>query len=568
MLLRLMTCLILTLACTTAARADFGDCTDPDYLGMMQDSALLLDLECVEVYRVPAPNPGGPVEIRGIMDLRAGWTVTDPFITASRQGAEFAAQAMPQLGAYKFNDTTIFLLDDAFDLTVDPRDDGEVAAETVTKPYIRPDGTPECLVALYHLLGGLTAIELQTTTAHELFHCIQNASLQGGQTDTYDAGGDWWTEGTAVLFSAIAVPGSYPITDLGPAFSASVRDEVPLYKMAHEASTFFMWWSETRGLPNIMSFMRAMATSNGDQAQRAAMRNVLGDDEWLEFAQSYADADIRHPQGGQIAALPEESEIINITAPGTQNLTLLPFTVLIVRLEYDCGLWGHRFSDSNANLSISSEPFVWQDWDEEIDAREGNPTSYRLVAMHTGDAPLDLEIEIERRASCAPCVNEEDRVDACLMGTWQATGGGPVEWMKAQGLPITRIADSPRYVTFRSDGMYGAEPVGVEIELREEDMLSVGEGYVTAAFGNWSVDPDAGTLNICQQAGQLAGRVTVTHDGTTVRVPVAQPGAAEITMRYNCSKGGKLDTYMDIPGMPQMVTNYTLLSPEIPPTAD
>jgi hypothetical protein len=181
--------------------------------------------------------------------------------------------------------------------------------------------------------------------------------------------------------------------------------------------------------------------------------------------------------------------------------------------------------------------------------------------MHTGDDTLRLVLAVERRRACQPC-GASDAVDACLAGTWQMTGGGPVEWMRSQGMPITNIVEGPRIVTFRSGGAYATEPLDISLEFREEDILAQGDGYLTVAFGRWSASE--GVLNICQDAGGLTGSVTTTSQGGSYTTPVAVPGEGEITMRYSCA-GGALTTSMAFPGLPDMVTDYGKIAEELPP---
>lgn len=542
------------------ARADFGDCTEAGYLGRFPEAPTAETILCVELFRFTHATPEGERHIRAISDVAADWAIPPAVAEGVERGAREAAAAFPGLGSYAIDDVTLLLLDD---LSSWEDGDREIAAITDGRRDAAGTRPGECLVTVYGLSSSATPEEIAVTTAHEIFHCLQYASLSSAQMGTYGAGGDWWIEGAAEYFPAYAVSGSEPYTGREAMFDDAVLAGTALNDMAHGAAPFFFWLGETRGIEELMPFQRAMADGGGAAAQQAAMRGVLDDRAWLDFAQAYADANIARPGGGLLALTPTLREFLTISAPGPQRITLDPFTLLYGVADYDCGTWGNRLRPETANLSVQPDGTTgWGTWPEEIEAEEGRPATYRFVAMSTETGPLDATLEVERRRACAPCAGS-DRVDACLAGTWQMTGGGPVEWMRAQGIPITRAAEGPRIVTFRSDGAYGTEPLGIEIEIRDEDMIGQGTGFVTVASGRWSAVE--GTLNICQDAGGMSGTVTVTDRHGTRSGPVSQPSAGSaISMSYSCA-GGTLSTAMAFPGLPEMVTSYTKIAEEVPP---
>ena len=541
------------------AQAEFGDCTDPAYLSRFPDAPAAGSILCVELFRFTVATPGGPREIRAIQDVVGDWAAPPGAAGGVERGAREAAAAMAAGGSFATDDITLLLLDDASSLTpgrqpvavTDGRRDASGA---------RPG---ECLVSLYGLTPAAAGDEIAVTTAHEMFHCIQFASLSAGQMGTVGGGGDWWIEGSAEYFSAFAVSGSQPFTDRGADFDALVDGGTPLNAMAHEAGVFFFWWAGTAGGPGqLMDFLRAMAGSGGAGAQRAAMRSVLSDDQWLRFATDYADQAITHPQGGGLGSLPSMRETRTVSGDVTETLTLEPFAILLGTFDYDCGTWGHTLNPVNPNLAATLAG-AWADWPEEVDARDGRPSTLRFAGMHTGDSDDEVEIEIERRRSCEPCAGT-DRVDACVSGVWQMTSGGPVEWMRAQGLPITGHAEGPRYATFLSDGSYTAAPLGVSLTVEIDDTRGDAIGGSTTAFGRWSAAD--GILNICQDAGMVSGTVTVTTPRGSFSGPVSQDGAGVLSMPYSCSEGGTMSTSTPIPGMAPIQTGYTRIAdaPERP----
>jgi len=548
---------ILSLPVTPASAA-FGDCTDPGYLGAFPDATTATSIDCVEHFRVVVSTPSGPRQIRGVSDISAGWAVPPTLMSAIEAGAQAAASAMPGLGGYAIDDVTLLILDDVRDFDPDRR----VLGVSDGRGGDGGGRAGECLVTLYGLAAASDPTEIATTTAHEIFHCLQYATLNGGQMGTYGSGGDWWIEGSAEYFAALAVEGSQPFTDRSSAFDAAVEAGTSLDQLAHDAAVFFFWFGQTQGAGALTTFMASMATSGGASAQHAAMRSALPDDQWLEFAQTYIDGDISHPQGGSLGSSPNPSQTLTIDAPGIKRVELVPFAIRYTRLEYTCGTWGNRVSPGSGNLSVRREnERDWQKpWPDETDVREGQPGTHRLAGMNTGSSPQTIQNDIERRRACQLC-GETDEVDMCLAGTWQMTGGGPIEWMRSQGLPLTNVTDGPRFVTFRSDGLYGAEPVNLSITVRDDDIVAVGEGFTTAAFGRWSAKD--GTVNICQDAGGLSGTLTVTTPDSEITQPVSQPGMGMIDMTYSCSESS-MSTTMDFPGLSPMVTNYSKIAEETP----
>lgn len=76
----------------------------------------------------------------------------------------------------------------------------------------------------------------------------------------------------------------------------------------------------------------------------------------------------------------------------------------------------------------------WRALPDELDTCDGAQTARRLVALPT-NAALDAgEVNVKRRPGCTDCPGI-DRVDACLIFTWEQSGAGAAEWMAAQGFP-------------------------------------------------------------------------------------------------------------------------------------
>lgn len=568
---RLVLAILFSLAVSLPhpARADFGDCTDNAYLESFPDAPSALDLNCVELFNFAFSTPGGERRMRGIQDVSADWAFRPGAAAAVERGARLAADAFARLGDYRIDDVTLLILDDAHASFYS----GDAASRevlAVTDGHHDASGgrEGECLITQFLLGRGGDPDELAVTVAHEIFHCLQFASLSLGQMRTIGRGGDWWVEGTAEYFAALAVPESLEFTDRSAPFNAAVEESIALNAMGHESVIFFYWLHQARGPSGLMPFMRAMAEDGSASAQQAAMRAQLPDEEWLRFAEDYSDRAIGHPQGGALALNPPGGEVLSFDENETLEFPLAPFVIGLGSVEYQCGEWENTLRPERTNLAVQDlGGSSWDDYPEDVNTREPPSGNYRIVALHTESEEKSLSIETERTVVCEPC-GGSDRVDACLVGTWFQSGGGAIEWMKAQGIPITASHSGPRIITYRDDGVYGTEAFATGLTIRTEDMVGVGEGFLTVVAGRWSADE--GRMVICQDSGMLSGRVTVTSRYGTGTMPISQPGTGQLSLGYSCAES-TLTTTVDFPGLSPMVTHYTKApeAPEVPaPGAD
>ncbi|MEM6422406.1 MAG: hypothetical protein AAF698_07435, partial [Pseudomonadota bacterium] len=538
------------------AEAAFGDCTEPAYLRSVLGVAPAADFDCEEAFRIAVPTASGSREVRAIYD--AGAPPSASLIASTRRAVEQSRDALAAFGSVDIHDTTILLATDTVPEGAGDADDPDGDEATAVGSRRDAAGPRECKVAVFAnaLAGSPTGGA--AVIAHELFHCVQFASLSPGQMPQFGPGGDeWWVEGSAEFFAAFAIPGSGTETNRGPEFDAAVRADTPLYDMGYGAMVFFSWLIETRGPGALMPFLRAMAESTADQAQRSAMRRALDGAGWLDFAKAVADDAISHPQGGRLGLTRDGDYIWEFTDNGTQTISLPPFVLRRGALEYACGEW--RNTTTPADPPAAARPQdgdVWGRIPPEVDTEE--TTQFRFAGLSTGDEPVELAIEAERVLACEPC-GETRAVDACLVGTWRMSGGGPIEWMRSQGLPITSAFSTPRIVQFLSDGIYATEPfdTGLTMEL-DEDAIGEAEAQVAVAVGRWSAEE--GVLNICQDSGGLSGQMTArTPSGSTTR-GISQPGMGTLTQSYSCARTS-LTTSLPFRGMAPMTTEYTRIGP-------
>lgn len=535
------------------AATAFGDCSTPEYMSRFIRSGSAVGIECVELARQEVMTADGPRTIRAIADLNVGWAVPASVLEAVRQAISGVAEALPLFGGLRMDDVTILILDDVYSLEAPDPEIGEILG------LAGPPIESECLVTVYGLAAeAADPMQTATTTAHEIFHCVQYASFGEALPASYGSGGDWWVEGSAEYFAGVAVRAPSGYTDRSAVFDASVTAGVAINDMSYEASTFFYWLHQTQGAPAVRQLLETMPATAGATAQQAAMRAALPDSDWLAFVQAYADKSIQHPQGEPLHAAPVFQRQIVVMAPGRQEFRALPFVPILGNMHYDCGVWGQSFAPEVPWGQRPTGATGWEVFPEELDARtESGRPDWEFVAIATHSGAGAATQTFERRRSCRPC-GGTDSVDACVVGTWQLTSGGPEDWMRSQGLPFNAAVAGPRIVTYRSDGAYGTEPFGMTVTANNDGVLFEGEGHVTYGFGRWTAED--GKLAICQDAGGMSGTVTVTtSDGQTTRA-VVRAGEGDLAMGYSCSDG-QMTTIMEFPrGLPDMVTVYSKIA--------
>ncbi|MEZ6022790.1 MAG: hypothetical protein R3C16_05115 [Hyphomonadaceae bacterium] len=496
------------------------------------------EIECVEFFRISFETPEGTRWIRGVGDINLAPLLTPGAIDGAREGARLSAQRMQALGEWSMDNTTILLtfsVADPAELS-DVHDaawkQGGPAAWTLPGQGVEE---AECKVTLFLLNDWSADVDIPYMTAHELFHCVQMASLPETQAHAW---GQWWVDGTAELFAALVVPDGTESWDRAPRFDRAVENERPLYAMHYEAAVFFYWLYQERGYDALMPFMRGMAHSAEDAAQRAAIRENVSDEEILAFAQAYLDGTINYPLRGPLRTTPPDGVTWSINASGAHSRVLKPFVIMPGYADYACGRW--EGAPTAANAAVREESARdWGSWPGDVDARASGGTRYRTVAVHTDEGNAEFTLRIRRTASCAGCL-AATVIDRCVVGTWQLTAGGPIEWMQRMGVPITRNNTSPIVLTMNEDGTFNSEGFGIDMQMtfagRDGPTIYDARGAAQPTSGRWSAE--GGRIQACFDGGGAASGVsTATTPEITVSSPFSGPGVGGEagSTSYTCS---------------------------------
>lgn len=539
----------LSASVTLQARAEFPEGCTPEYLARFDERLRTMDYDCRERLREPVATRSGTRHIRIIHDLNADWIMTSSEMREFDRSVRLSIEAIGRLGGVELEDVTILLADD-----FPPREDANAFTNIAALTETVNDG--ECRIIVY-LVGPASRPEYAAwLLAHEIFHCVQAANLTEAQLATSGGlgegeGGDWWLEGTANWFAAFAIPEIGPMRQFTEVFDDN-SPTTSLNRMSYGTVVFFLWYAESSPA-SIMSFMRAMPGSNAESAQHAAMASAVSQSRWLEFAQAYLDSEIRHPHGADLGLNPQRGDIWTWSATRTQELTLEPFVLARGVAAFECGRWSTRVRPAPQHSARTEDGGAWSTLPSSIDTTSGSGGSYRVVAINATGATTRLAVTGTMESGCGACLGVTE-TDSCLVGTWQVSGGGISEWMRAQGFP-GNFSTSNQSITFRRDGSYATSAMQGSFDMSAGD--SRGSGNATAqATGRWSARR-GGSLNMCADTQALSGRGTITTPAGSRDITARNPGPGDLQMSYTCA-GATLSTIQPMPrGAPSMSTTYT-----------
>jgi hypothetical protein len=501
------------------------------------------DIECVEYFRFTVSTPGGTRTFRGIGDVNAGTLLRPRDIARVEAGARRAAGNLAALGDYRIDNVTYLVSlvgsDPMSREVMDPsgrRKHAGAAAWTLDPAW----GTRrECPVTLF-LFDRFSGEDIHYTVAHETFHCVEYGSLSAAQRATMTSGGAWWGEGAAELFAAYNVRRSG--WNNAPSFRSAVEAQRPLYAMSYEASIFFYWQYQTSGLGALMPFLRGMASGATDGAQRAAIRGAISNEQLLKFAEDFDDAKIKYPNGAALSfGARVEGERWTINRSATVRRTLKPFVIMPGWTDYECGKWANTLTPDGTNVAVRKDPgTAWGAWPANTDCRTERRARYRVMAMHTGDANAALSLRANRDLACESCLTGDVHIDACLVGKWEMTGGGPMEWLSRRmgSTRFTRNNNTTLRITMNDDGTFHGESVGLDYQTttpdRDGPITGDARARTSTSSGYWSAKD--GVMRACDNGVSASGSVTVQKRGISKTVPVnMNNGPTSGETRYTCT---------------------------------
>jgi hypothetical protein len=560
--------LLALLADVQSSRAQFIEC-DHEYVASFEvreaDGDLVWSpgtIECVEYFRFSFATPNGTRWIRGIGDVNVSTMLAPGAVAAVENGARRAAQRFAALGDYSIENTTILMAFATAESLANEPASGRTAAWTIGADGSSP-AFAECHVTMFLLNDYSTDVEIPHAVSHELFHCVETASLTPAQMATWTAHGQWWVDGAAELFAAAVVGNDNVRWDRAAQFRQAVEDETPIYDLSYSSAVLFWWMYDRYGLGALMPMLREAPEDGSVAAQRRFLREAFDEGEWLEFIKAYLNRSIPYPgaSGSRLGEAPD-GQTWAIDANITHERDLEPFVISLGWAEYGCGVWGNSVNEANAEARQSE---AWAHWPTETDARGGGRVRYRVAAIHTGDEPSALRLRVERRASCDACLTRTT-IDRCVVGSWRLTGGGPGEWLRSQGVPFTRLNVSEFTLTMNEDGTFTTSSFNSDFRTESGDMAGSGAGATQATTGRWAAEE--GRLYGCTDSGgESSGSVTVESPRGSGTAPYSRGSlfGTSGSSTYSCNATTFHTEHPMERGGP-MTHTFTRLTP--PPPAD
>lgn len=572
-------CLYVLSSAAYGAGTTFGDCDDPAYLAHF-DPRLASDHDflCTQSGEtVSVPTAAQVAQIRIIEHVAGDWAGGPDIIAAVHRGVQAAVRAMSRIGSFNLKNTTILLWDEF------PPSDGDEKFSNFAA-WTKPTGH-ECYITLWMLGPGGTPDNAAHVVAHELFHCIEGATLSSEQMATSgDPNAQWWSEGAASWFATLAVPAP-PYIEREIKLFDKDSPTTPLYRMSYPAQVFFDWLGGTQGTGAVMPFLREMAASPGEPAQQSAMGRALAADQWLKFAEDYLDRRIVDGQGKPLNSTPSQGNTWEWTRTQTRNIPLKPFVLRRGHIDFACGKWSVKERSPHNHATRLPAKDTWSELPKAIDTSSGAHRDHFRFAGFSARAELvHATISVKRTATCQKCGGVKT-IDRCLVGQWRESNAGPSGLKELKGIiskivkgipggsqaltsPLThyglklegKTSGGAQSVSrlFRADGTYLDISKTATIHGRgrfskDDKTIFVSHtdsnAFSFKTMGRWSAGE--GKINFCPEKFDVAGGGVISRvNGTAVsQVSAAHirqeihsklptpPAAATYSRGYSCGGG-------------------------------
>lgn len=503
-----VTAAISTVPQSAQAAACFGrlitEAVDPHF----QDAA---PRECDEDWQGTLPNTNTPARIM----VEQGLSIPADLPNRVLAGLKKAEAAIPQLGS-----------------GISAGYEMQLAVSSVEDPSSLAGAIfhrGRCYIIVYpkswRTRHGLT--DLEFTLAHELFHCVQSASISSVSNAGYRHGEDqnaWWTEGTAEWFAHLAVSGAPHAADT---FELSIS-QAPLSRMGQYGWVFWSWYAERFGNDRVMPLLQALPPRVHTPRLVAT---VLTPEEWGDFAKTYSAFKVRTPDGRVIR--PTSRFTIPVeTIDADKSVQVERHVAELMRQKQviDEGVW-EITGDPDAvafisPLNASGDPEdTWQRIGSapvELDVPCGEQKSFAIAAFSTTDRPFEYKAKRTGSTCELSCAPVETPADSCLLGTW-VMADFPEKFLSSRfvkffeselrevGGEITDVTMPPPVVSMFEDGTFTVDNPMKFSGQGKDDGVTIKMSFDFAAnqdSGRWG--SDGSNLLICPQKSSAAGTVSVS----------------------------------------------------------
>jgi hypothetical protein len=265
--------------------------------------------------------------------------------------------------------------------------------------------------------------------AHELFHCFQGHNLHE-QMQVEDQYRRWWSEGTAEYFSNVVFPSvNFEYGKLMGYDTASRAQPITGSSdtIAYGNFIFFQFLANRVGNPGVLSLLRSMPLSGGEDEQRAALAgfpNIAA--LFQDFAQDFWDRTILDTNGAaRIAGFSNAPvlETFRVNDTSTQNMFAPQFQMrrygVVVNADKGFGIAltasgpaGHSAAEPNGLVG------TWGALPAAFPCG-ATPRAYTVVLTSTAPQPdASHTLNLAATVTESPCVPTPTPDLSCLVGGW------------------------------------------------------------------------------------------------------------------------------------------------------
>lgn len=523
---RLMLVLAGSLLLAAPARAEFLDCSAPEFaIGKIGKPEFV----CEPIRELSVDAFGRSV---GIRTLRWKGDTTDPqyepLVVEAAQTTLAWLDGYVESNGLEVPDLTLVFANIALTDPSGPLADAQM------------DDPKECVIRINVALGDTKSVgdvlqDYRNSVAHEIFHCIQGATWPD-QVLLGDTANRWWLEGTAQFIAHWIFPNPADLKARAMGFANEVQ-ATPLHQTGTSGGSvvFFAWLASGNVYP-IFDFIAAMPTAAGEAAQKQALLERVPPYLLGEFPRDWVDGNIKMPDGYTFLKVqPLDNQDVN--ASGPLVIDAVPLTMVLQDVTYIGGTYmvtGHGDPDVSYR-SKGSKPGDWSGIGLiNIDQDCQGDTTLRFAGMSFGTGPEPVTLEAMKFPGCEECFVASGR-DACLIGTWVADQGDlsrVIYDMVPASVSDVEVAGNFG-VRFDPDGKayFGFHKLRVKLNYADKGVSSTGIDLGGSIDNTWSTD--AQNLHMCYQDSDAAIQIVIpksaSGDPTTGKM-TENPSSSEIIL--------------------------------------
>jgi len=421
------------------------------------------------------------------------------------------------------------------------------------------DGTCYLIIFSDEIIADLPAPTLQMTMAHEYFHCLQTYTLTqmaNAADRAPEASHAWVIEGGAEWYAHHVVSGAEHRWQRN---FETLIPTTPVNGMTYEGWVFFAWLAGEEGADMVLPYMRALPTTTlTDQA----VYDNLGAEAWSRFARDYAAYQITTRDGRRInppnrATIPSEVVDEDRTLEVARSLGTLTRQMV----SFESGRWelitpeGVRayVSPIGSNGDPTGEWTALEGGSIEVEVACNTSDSLMLVTFGADATPYSYEARYVESTCALNCERLPERVDRCLLGTWEYVDysedfeSSPFMFIinrmvSDMGGQLEEFTVNAPVHAFYGDGAYSYDQrttitgVGVQDGATIRATLDVEAMQET---GRWS--SDGRTMLICPQYEEMIANMIVSMtgpEGGSFTQPMNSSGPIDdepsVRARYTC----------------------------------